>query len=131
MSVDGFQETNSGVLNLGLHRQELDSLRNHLGVRATYVIPLKGGKSIVPILSAEWQHEFADTDYALNAGLRGGQSSNFTVHSAKIGRDSILVRAGFSVNLCERVSTYLTYQGDLAATNYQSQAVLGGVAVQF
>ncbi|MBV9644486.1 MAG: autotransporter outer membrane beta-barrel domain-containing protein, partial [Verrucomicrobia bacterium] len=48
-----------------------------------------------------------------------------------IGRDSLLVGAGITVILNDRVSTYLYYDGEFARTNYLSNNVTGGVRISF
>jgi uncharacterized protein with beta-barrel porin domain len=53
------------------------------------------------------------------------------VEGPQIGRDSILVGAGASVILSDRVSTYLYYDGEFARTNYLSNNVSGGVRLSF
>ena len=39
--------------------------------------------------------------------------------------------AGFAVQLSERCSTYLYYDGELGRTNFQSTSVTGGVRLAF
>ena len=47
------------------------------------------------------------------------------------GRDSVLVDADVTMNWNARVSTYLTYQGELGRTDYSSNAIFGGVRINF
>jgi len=60
-----------------------------------------------------------------------GAGNNFTVIGPDIGRDSLLIGAGATVILSDRVSTYLFYDGEVARTNYQSHNVSGGVRISF
>jgi hypothetical protein len=54
-----------------------------------------------------------------------------TVHGPDIGRDSILVGAGTTVILNDRVSAYLYYDSEFARTNYLFNNVTGGVRISF
>ena len=49
----------------------------------------------------------------------------------QIGRDSLLIGAGVSVVLNDRVSTYIYYDGEFARTNYLGNNVSAGVRVTF
>ena len=70
-------------------------------------------------------------------GVRRGSCSLSTelsgraVTSAEIGRDSLAIGAGVSVIWNDRVSTYVYYDGEVARTNYQYNAVTGGVRITF
>jgi len=65
------------------------------------------------------------------AGLAGipGPSANFSGPSE--GHDSAVVSAGVSVQLTPAVSTYINYNGQLGRENYNSNAVTGGVRINF
>jgi uncharacterized protein with beta-barrel porin domain len=65
------------------------------------------------------------------ASFANGAGNSFSVEGPQIGRDSILVGAGASVILSDRVSTYLYYDGEFARTNYLSNNVSGGVRLSF
>jgi hypothetical protein len=53
------------------------------------------------------------------------------VNGPKLGRDSLLLGAGFAIQCSERCSTYFYYDGELARTNYESNAVTGGIRLSF
>ena len=57
--------------------------------------------------------------------------NSFTVHGPKIGRDSLLLSAGFAVQWNDRISTYVYYDGELFRTNYLSNNVSAGFRVTF
>jgi len=59
------------------------------------------------------------------------RAAALTVTSPKIGRDSLLLGAGFAVLWSDRISTYIYYDGELGRTNYQSNNVSAGVRVTF
>ena len=71
------------------------------------------------------------TEYSVVASLASGAGNSFTVHGPPIGRDSLLIGAGATLILNDRVSTYLYYDGEFARTNYLSNNVSGGVRISF
>ena len=90
-----------------------------------------GNITAIPQFSAAWQHEFGSTAYSVVANLASGAGNGFTVFGPQIGRDSLLIGAGATVILNERVSAYLYYDGEFARTNYLSNNVTGGVRISF
>jgi uncharacterized protein with beta-barrel porin domain len=76
-------------------------------------------------------HEYGDTAFSIVARFASGAGKSFTATSAEVGRDSLAIGAGVSVIWNERVSTYVYYDGEVARTNYQYNAVTGGVRLTF
>ena len=60
-----------------------------------------------------------------------GAGNSFTVDGPEIGRDSLLLSAGFAVQWNDRISTYAYYDGELFRTNYLSNNVSAGFRVTF
>lgn len=110
--------------------QNTESERTAFGAKASYEWKI-GNITLLPQVSAVWQHEFGDTAYSVVASLASGAGNSFTVQGPQIGRDSLLVGAGATFILNERVSTYVYYDGEFARTNYLSNNVSGGVRVTF
>ena len=129
VALDGFTETGS-LAPLTFPRQNTESERTAFGAKASYNWKI-GNFTAIPQFSAAWQHEFGSTEYSVVAGLASGAGNNFTVFGPPIGRDSLLIGAGATVILNERVSTYLYYDGEFARTNYLSNNVSGGVRISF
>ena len=91
-----------------------------------------GGSAIFrPELRAAWQHEFGDVSTTLSSQFAAGGGGTFDVVGPEIGRDSLLLGAGFAVQFNERCTTFLYYDGELGRTNYISTAVTGGVRIAF
>jgi outer membrane autotransporter protein len=129
VKIDGFSERGSlAPLNVG--SQSSDSLTSAFGIKISYDWKL-GGVMVRPELRASWQHEYGDQSYEIDSTLGSLGGGSFTVHGPEIGRDSLLIGAGFSIQWNERVSTYLYYDGDLGRENYTSHNVSGGVRVNF
>ena len=128
VSLDGFTETGS-LAPLRISDQSENSLQSRLGMRASYAWKV-GGLVITPSIRAQWQHEFQDTSRGISTGF-AGSSDTFTVRGPEIGRDSLILDAGASVQWCPRISTHAYYTGNLGASNYSSHSVNVGVRVSF
>ena len=82
-------------------------------------------------MRAAWQHEYGDSSYALDATFANGAGSSFLVNGPEVGRDSLLLGAGFALQLTERTATYVYYDGELGRTRFVRNAINGGVRVAF
>ena len=123
--------TESGSLApLAYPGQSAESFRTAFGMKASYDWKI-GPIHLIPEVRAAWQHEFGDTDYSLVSSLASGAGNSFTVNGPEIGRDSMLLGAGFAIHWNDRISTYAYYDGELFRTNYLSNNVSAGVRVTF
>jgi outer membrane autotransporter protein len=121
--------TESGSLApLAYPSQNAESFRTAFGMRASYDWKI-GPIRLIPELRLAWQHEYGETDYALV--YASGAGNSFTVHRPNIGRDSMLLGAGFAIYWNDRISTYACYDGELFRTNYLSNNVSAGFRVTF
>jgi outer membrane autotransporter protein len=129
VNFNGFTESGS-LAPLKINDQHVDSIRTAFGVKASY--DWKIGKVLIrPELRAAWQHEYGNSAYSIAASFANGAGSSFTVSSPRIGRDSLLLGAGFAVLWSDRISTYVYYDGELGRTNYQSNSVSAGIRLTF
>jgi autotransporter-associated beta strand protein len=129
VNFNGFTETGS-LAPLTLSDQHVDSIRTAFGMKASYDWHV--GRIIIrPELRAAWQHEYGDSAYSITARFASGAGTSFSVSSPTIGRDSLLLGAGFAVQWNDRISTYVYYDGELARTNYESNNVTAGVRITF
>ncbi len=129
VGLDSFSETGS-LAPMKFPDQNTQSERSAFGARASYEWKV-AHITILPQISAAWQHEYGATEYSVVASFANGAGSSFSVIGPEIGRDSLLVGAGATVILNERVSTYLYYDGEFARTNYLSNNVSGGFRISF
>ncbi|HEY3899211.1 MAG TPA: autotransporter domain-containing protein [Chthoniobacter sp.] len=127
--MNGFTEHNS-LVPLDIHGNNVDSLRTAFGFKVSYDCKV-GGVVIKPELRAAWQHEFGDTAYSLDSSFANGAGSPFSVDGPRFGRDSALIGAGVAVQLNDRCTAYLYYDGELGRQNYESNSVTGGFRVAF
>jgi outer membrane autotransporter protein len=128
VDMDGFTEHGS-LAPLQYDQQSNDSMRLTLGLKLTYDCKVLG-HLVRPQVRVGWQHEFADTAPAVTAALGSG-GSQFTVYGPDLGEDAVLVGAGFTVQISEKASAFLFYDGEFGRTNYQLNALSGGVRVEF
>jgi outer membrane autotransporter protein len=126
---DAFTEHNS-LVPLNIHGGSAESERTAFGAKLSYECRC-GHWLIKPELRVAWQHEFGNTTYALDSNFASGAGSTFTSVGPSLGRDSLLVGAGFAVQISDRISTYLYYDGELARKNYELNAVTGGIRIAF
>jgi uncharacterized protein YhjY with autotransporter beta-barrel domain len=75
-----------------------------------------------PQLAAAWQHEFLDTDRAIDSRLASGAGNVFRVTSPTVGRDGLSLDAGVGVQWSRQFTTFLAYHADLARTRYISHS---------
>jgi autotransporter-associated beta strand protein len=129
VGLNGFSETGS-LAPLKFPDQNTESETTAFGARAMYEWKI-GNVTLIPQVSAAWQHEYGSVAYQVIAGFASGAGTNFTVNGPEIGRDSLLIGAGVSMIWSDRFSTYVFYDGDVARTNYDSHTVTGGFRITF
>ncbi len=129
VGIDRFTETGS-LAPLIIENQDENSFRATTGLHASYDI--KAGHAIFrPELRAAWQHEYCDQAYQIDSQLASGAGGIFRVRGPDIGRDAALVGAGVNMQWNNRFSTYVYYDGVIGRSNYDSNAVSGGLRVDF
>ncbi|MEO6752572.1 MAG: autotransporter-associated beta strand repeat-containing protein [Chthoniobacteraceae bacterium] len=127
--TDGFTETGA-FAPLAVNGQSTESSRTSFGVRASYDAQV-GGVIVRPELRLSWQHEFGDTAPTVTSRFVNLGGNPFTVTGPQIGRDSLLMGAGFTILWTPRFATYLYYDGEIGRSNYDSHNISGGVRLQF
>ncbi len=129
IGFDGFNESGS-LAPLAYPSQTAESFRTAFGARASYDWKI-GPAHIIPELRLAWQHEFGETDYSLVSSFASGAGNSFTVSGPEIGRDSMLIGAGFAIHWNDRMSTYAYYDGELFRTNFLSNNISAGFRLTF
>jgi autotransporter-associated beta strand protein len=127
--VSSFTEK-GGLTPLDIHSEDGESIRSALGGRAFYDTKI-AGLAIRPELHASWQHEYGDTSYSLTSEFDTLGGAPFTVHGPELGRDSLLLGVGISVLYNERISSFISYDGELFRSNYSSNSISAGVRASF
>ncbi|MEP6668108.1 MAG: autotransporter domain-containing protein [Chthoniobacter sp.] len=127
--VNGYTEHGS-LVPLQVNGSHTESERLSLGFKASY--EWHAGSVIVrPELRAAWQHEFGDVSSTVASSFAAGGGGTFDSVGTEIGRDSLLLGAGFAVQCSNRCTTFLYYDGELGRSHYISNAVTGGIRITF
>ena len=85
---------------------------------------------LTPDVRIQWQHEFMDATSSIASRFAGGTNS-FTVSGPALKRDSVWVDAGASLQVNPDFSVFTYFTGDFGRSNYSSNAVNGGVRINF
>jgi outer membrane autotransporter protein len=127
--LNGFTERGSLVpLKVGSDSQ--DSLVTDVGLRAADYLPV--GKVILnPFVRVAWEHEYKYSSLPISAGLTDISSSPATITGPRVGHDSAVITAGLTVQWSQRFSTYVSYDGQLGRSRYNSNGVSGGIRYAF
>ena len=126
--IESFTERGS-LAPLTINEQSEASLKSTAGLQSSYVFQLGKTTTLTPQLRAQWQHEYLDTARGIGASFLPGGA--FTVYGPAIGRDSLLLDVGASMQLTQTVGIYSFYTGNLGGKNYTSHAINGGVQWSF
>jgi len=127
--LNGFTE-NGSLAPLQIHSDSEESLRSDVGFRASYRWQI-GKVAVEPFLKATWEHEFKYSTLPITAGFAAIPGPSATFIGPAEGQDSAVVSAGVSVQWTSTISTYISYDGQLARDRYDANAVNGGVRFSF
>ncbi len=128
LGVSGYRE-NGSAAPLDLAKNSQDSLRSALGVKLAFDWQV-GGLRVRPEVRAQWKHEFLDTKAVIDSSFVGAGAA-FSVEGPDIGRDSLVLDAGATLDLNPAVSLFAYYSGEIGRRNYQSHSVNGGFSLRF
>jgi outer membrane autotransporter protein len=127
--IDGFSE-NGSLAPLAIHSGSAESLRSDVGFRLFYQWQI-GTIVIEPSVKAAWEHEYKYSALPITAGFADISGPSATFFGPSEGHDSAVVSAGIAVRFTSTISTYFNYDGQLGRSNYDSNAVTGGVRISF
>ncbi len=126
--LNSFTETGSSA-PLHFTNQHADSLRTLAGLK--FAGAFNAGSVVIrPEVRAQWKHEYMDSTPSISSRFSGGNAV-FTVDAPDVGRDSLVLDAGASVEFNSSVSVFAYYTGELGRKNYDSHSVNGGFRVAF
>jgi outer membrane autotransporter protein len=133
LEVDGFSETGAGIFDLNEDDRNADSLRSHVGGRATATFDC-GPVVLSPQINAAWYHEFLDNENGVSTSLPGAPAlGSFQVSTTAPERDFALVGAGLNLvpKCCDNVTVFLNYDAQVGQSNFMASTVDGGVRIGF
>ena len=110
---DGFTETGADALDLALPENGFDSLRLALGARIVHSFVTERGWTFVPEARIRWMHEFLD-DAGIIAPRFAVGGSPFPISGGRLGRDFLVLGAGLTVQLTDRVGVFAGYDAQVS-----------------
>ncbi|WP_179298075.1 autotransporter outer membrane beta-barrel domain-containing protein [Mesorhizobium carmichaelinearum] len=116
LDTDGFAES-GGAAALTSGSSTSDATFTTLGVRASTDITL-GGVAATARGMLGWRHAFGDVTPLSTVAFAGGDS--FTIAGVPIARDTMLVEAGFDVQLARNATLGLSYAGQFGADAFDN-----------
>jgi len=128
-SLDALTEQGS-VAPLKVGSDSQDSLTTDVGFRASDSFQI-GGVLLRPSVRVAWEHEYNYSSLPISASLTAIPISPATVSGPILGRDSAVINAGLTVQWTSRLSTYVSYDGQLGRSRYNSNGVSGGFRYAF
>ena len=118
LRTDGFTEK-GGIAALTGKADTTDVTFTTLGMRGSSVIKVSGA-AVTLRGGLGWRHAFGDVTPTSTTGFAG--SSLFSTEGVAIGRDAVVVDAGFDVSVARDVNAGLSYTGQ-GATRAQDSGV--------
>ena len=133
VEFDGFDESGGSAAPLHFPDQNQDAERGAVGLKVAYDMT-KGNIIFRPEVRAAFQHEFNNTDYAIDFSFRDIPTDHICdVFGPSTGDNSALIDAGFSLILgkCHNVSAFAFYSGNIGRDNDTRHGVNGGLRLSF
>ncbi|MFG1422207.1 autotransporter family protein [Roseixanthobacter liquoris] len=128
LSTDGFSE-GLGAAALTAQSDTFGMLSSSMGVRAAMVLPAPGVAPLTLSGTLGWQHAYGDIAPSATLAFSSG-SLPFTVSGAPLARDALLVGAGLSAKMGERMAFGIFYSGQLAS-DVSENALKGSLTWSF
>ncbi len=123
----GYHEREAGGLNLNIHRNDTDSLRQTLGLRVSRMLKLEDGSMLRPYVSAAWDYEYLDDQAIGSADLLG---SGFRTGGVTIHRHSAILSGGVDWTVRSDLSLFADYTG-LVNTDVTVHSLSAGIRIAF
>ncbi|WP_159589746.1 autotransporter domain-containing protein [Chelativorans xinjiangense] len=124
--ADGFSE-DGGAAALSSGDQSSDTTFTTLGLRASSAFTL-GSTTATARGGIGWRHAFGDVTPETHLAFAGG--SSFAIKGTPIAKNAAVLEAGLDINLSEKATVGLTYQGQLAS-DAQEHGFNGKLTVRF
>ncbi len=130
-SIQEFTESGSSS-PLRIDSQSEQALHTQLGVqlRYRYLIP-DSWTFIVPEAHLAWRHDFLDNRIALDSQFTSGAGGSFTVTGPEMGRESVIIGLGCSVQWKPELNTYVNFTMQRGRDGYDSRFVNLGLRYSF
>ncbi len=128
-----FTETGAGLFDLAVNSFDSHSLVSRVGLRFAYEFDLNN-VTIVPEVSAEWAHEYLDTDRTVISRMASSipflPGDTFEVDGVRPERDGAILGLGVTAYFGKNLSVYGDYNAEVRE-HYNSHGFIIGVQYEF
>lgn len=114
--VDGFTEAGAGSFALTVADDKQADLRAGIGLRLAAPMALDNGGTLVPELSARWEHDLSTPGNSTSQSLLG---QAFIVQAAAPGRDTAVLGGGLSMEIADNMRLSARYDAELSDNRTQ------------
>jgi outer membrane autotransporter protein len=122
LNINGFTESDAGVLGLTLDDFHAQSLCLEVGVQVSYRLQLTDRVRLTPYLNVYWQHELSEQKEEIRAALPADGGS-FFYHGKGIGFERVRIGAGLFLEFRRGFTLNLGYQSELGDDDYTSHLI--------
>lgn len=132
MSSDVSSFTEKGSFEpLHVNSQSIDAMHSQVGFNARYRYLTGRWTYINPEAYFGWRHDFLDSSLPITSQFASGSGSPFTVYSPELGRDSIVLSLGVSVQWNPELNTYINFTAQTGRSGYDAENIDLGVRWSF
>lgn len=114
--VDAFAERGADAFSLTVADDKQADLRAGIGLRLTMPVALDNGGTLVPDLSARWEHYLSSPGNTTSQTLLG---QGFTTLAAAPGRDTAVLGGGLSMEIADNMRLSARYDAELSDNRTQ------------
>ena len=129
--INGLNETNAGALNLALNGYGAQSMRGTVGTMVSYEAKLSEKVTLVPYLTASWQHEFDAPAETVRAALPADGGGSFRYDGRTLSNDRMDAGAGFMLNIGDNATLNLGYMAEFGSGDYESHMIMLMMSYRF
>lgn len=128
-AIEGYTERGS-LAPLYIESQSAQSLQLEIGLHASYAMKL-GSMTLTPNVRVAWQHEGLDANPTIASRFASGAGGVFRVRGSEVGRESLLISGGASLQINEGLSTYMSYNDEFLRSNLATHQFNFGMRLEF
>jgi outer membrane autotransporter protein len=125
---ESLEESGADSLNMKVDSRRIDSLISELGLRLTRPVEISKG-TLIPEISAAWQHDFAVDDRTMAVSFTGAPSG-FTLEGRDQDRNGALVGVGLTLVGKGGFTASVRYNGEFRSS-YDAHGVSGQIRFSF
>lgn len=127
---NAYSESGAGILDLNVDAERFDRTFLGAGVRLEAESEGAGGITYRPQLDLMYEHAFGDRTAVVNSQAANLQNIAFTTRGGDQSRNQVAVGAGVAMEITDRVSAHIRYDGNYA-DGFTSHRGSAGVSVAF